>query len=44
MDRIRVSAATASLLELTKWDVAVKPTTLYLMVGERCNGTCRYCT
>jgi len=44
MDRIRVSAATASLLELTKWDVAVKPTTLYLMVGERCSGTCRYCT
>jgi len=44
MDKIRVSAGTASLLGLAKWDIAVKPTTLYFMVGERCNGACRYCT
>jgi len=41
---IRVSAATASLLGLADWDLAVEPTTLYFMLGERCHGRCSYCT
>ncbi len=44
MDSVRVSAATASLLGLTGWDVDVAPTTLYFMLGERCHGQCSYCT
>jgi len=44
MDRIRVSTGTASLLGLAGWGIDVKPTTLYLMVGEKCTGKCAYCT
>jgi len=44
MNKIRVSAATASMLGLREWKTEVMPTTLYFMVGEKCNGTCGYCT
>lgn len=44
MDSIRVSTATASLLELADWDLETAPTTLYFMLGERCHGMCSYCT
>ncbi|HDS58889.1 MAG TPA: radical SAM protein [Thermoplasmatales archaeon] len=44
MNSLRVSAATATALGLRQWKVDVSPTTLYLMLGERCRGACRYCT
>ena len=44
MDQIRVSAASAALLGLADWELAVKPSTLYFMLGERCQGQCSYCT
>ncbi|MEA2054020.1 MAG: radical SAM protein [Candidatus Thermoplasmatota archaeon] len=44
MGDICVSAATASLLGLKKWNIDVMPTTLYFMVGKKCNGACGYCT
>ena len=44
MDKIHVSSATASFLELEKKNIDALPTTLYFMIGERCNGACSYCT
>jgi len=44
MLNIRVSTATASLLHLRHWKTDIKPTTLYFMLGEKCNGNCQYCT
>jgi biotin synthase len=44
MNNLRVSAATASILNLRKWKTDVNTTTLYFMIGEQCNGSCVYCT
>lgn len=44
MSSLRVSAATAAALGLREWKVDILPTTLYFMLGERCQGACAYCT
>jgi len=42
--KIRVSTATASLLGLKKYRIAVPPTTLYFLLSGKCHGRCGYCT
>ena len=41
--KIRVSIATASLLNLKNYKIDAKPKTLYFLLPEKCKGACGYC-
>jgi len=42
--KIRVSLATASLLQLKNYALKANPTTLYFLLSGECKGGCLYCT
>lgn len=42
--KIRVSLATASLLQLKNYALKANPTTLYFLLSGECKGDCLYCT
>ncbi len=41
---IRPSIGTLGALGLRRMNMAARPTTAYIMVGERCNSNCAFCT
>lgn len=43
-NKIRVSAGTAAVLGLSRIKQLSEPTTAYLMIGERCNNSCVFCS
>jgi biotin synthase len=44
MIHLRVSSGTCSLLGYSKTSLAVSPSTLYFLLGEKCYAQCQYCS